>query len=157
MFESLLCEATARLDRKRAIVFFQLTEHRIVLTTGNNNRHVVRVLRRRTDHRRAADIDLFDRFCTGDTFPFDRFCKRVKIHHHHVDRCYPVLLHRGEVFIVITNREKSTVNTRMQRLDAAIHHLWKSCDVGDVVNSDACVAQCFSRSACADDFDIEFD
>ena len=68
------------------------------------------------------------------TFAADRFRKRIEIHDDHIDRFDSVLLHGGDVFRVVTNREQAAMNAWMQCLDAAIHHLGKASDVGDVAN-----------------------
>ena len=73
--------------------FLQLVENaRIAFEARDNHRHVACVLRRRTNHRRTTDIDLFDRFCARHACASNRFRKWIEIHNHQIDRFDSVLL-----------------------------------------------------------------
>jgi hypothetical protein len=62
------------------------------------------VFRGRADHRRAADIDVFD--TGGKIRAFgDRFLKRIEVHHQQIDSTDAVCIHRSHVTFHIAARQ----------------------------------------------------
>src|SRR6476619_6355137 len=94
-----------------------------------NNSNIVCILRCRTNHRRATDVDLFDRFFQRDTLAHDGLHKWIEIHNEDVDWLDSVLLHGGDVLRIVANPKQSAVYTWMECLHAPVHHFWKACDV----------------------------
>ena len=80
------------------------------------------VLRGGADQRRAADIDVLDTvFAAGARG--DRRGERVKVGHQEVDLADTVLGQRREVVGPVAPRQQSTMDRRMQGLDASVEHL----------------------------------
>src|SRR3954447_25100259 len=120
------CQPLSRLERKRSTVSIKLFCYlRIKFRIGNHG-HVTPILGRRTYHRRSADIDIFNRFYKRYTILGNSFLERVKIYHNKIDRLDLMLLHRRDMFIVVPQGKKGTVDLWMERLDPAIHHLRKA-------------------------------
>ena len=91
------------------------------------------VLRRRADHRRAADVDVLDALVVGGALR-DRRLERVQVHDQQVDRLDPVFLHGCDVPRVVAQRQQAAVDRRVQRLHAAVHHFGKARQVGHVAH-----------------------
>ena len=83
------------------------------------------VFRRRADHRRTANIDIFNtrRIITAAR---NRGLKRVKIDDQHIDLADTMRLHGGAVVFIIANGQQPAMHIRVQCLDAAIHHFGKT-------------------------------
>ena len=73
--------------------------------------------------------------------------ERVEIHDHQIDEPDAVLLGELEVLGVMTAREDAAVDHRMQRLDAAVHHLGEPGDVRDVDDRQAGIGERFGGAA----------
>jgi hypothetical protein len=113
------------------------------------------ILRRRANHCRSTDIDLFDCLRLRHVLAHDGLLERVKIHDHHIDRFNVVLGHCGHVLGIIPQCQEGAVDSRMQSLDTAIHHLRKASDLGYIAYFDAGFAESLCGSSRADDFDVE--
>ncbi len=61
----------------------------------------------------------------------------VEVDHHHVDGLDTVLLDGGSVFGFAADVQHATVDVGMQRLDAAVQHLRKAGEIGDVADGQA--------------------
>ena len=88
----------------------------------------------------------------GDARLRSGLLKGVEIHHHHVDGDDTVLGHGGLVGWVVTNVQDPAVHLGMQRFDAAIEHLGKAGEIGDVLDGESGIAQCACRAARRDEF-----
>jgi hypothetical protein len=111
------------------------------------------VLRRRADHRRAADVDVLERLVLAHVQARHRAFERVEVHAHEVDLLDPFLLERLEMSGVVADREQRRVELRVQRLDAAVEDLGRARQVLHASNLDARLAQRFGGAARRDDLD----
>ena len=102
------------------------------------------VLRRRADHRRAADVDVLDDVGVRRAAARRRLLERVEVHAHEVDELDRVLLGGDHVRRVVTAGEQAGVELRVQRLDPPVHDLGKP-----VKSSIARTVRPAAASACA--------
>ena len=110
------------------------------------------VLRGGADHGRAADIDILD--AVGEIGAArDGVLERIEIDHQEIDRADAMRAHRLGVLRVVAHRQQSAMHRRMQRLDAAVHHLGKAGEIADVEHGQAGIAQRFARAAGRDQLD----
>ena len=119
---------------KRAVGAFHLFDQIRVISDPRHDRHVFKVLRRRTHHRRAPNVDVLDQVAEGDTGLSGSLFKRIEIHHHHVDGLDAVLSHRRFVLGIAADIKQTAVHTWVQRLYAAVEHLWKAGELADVLD-----------------------
>ena len=96
-----------------------------------DHRNMLIVLRRAAHHRRAADVDVFDRIFQRAVRLGDGLGKRVKVDADQVDAGNPRLLHRRHMFRQIAAAEQPGMDARVQRLHAAVEHFGKTGVVGD--------------------------
>lgn len=89
------------------------------------------ILGRGADHRRPADVDIFDAFDEICTFLHRRF-ERIEIDHQKIDRCDAMRLHGAFMLGIASDREQSPMHLRMQGFDPAVHHFRKAGQVGNV-------------------------
>ena len=108
--------------------------------------HKSMVFRRRADHRRAADVDVFDAGVEIRTLG-NGFLKRVKVHNQQVDWANVVLFHRLDMRGKIATGQKATMHNGVQRLDPTIHHLRKARHIGHIFHIKASIAQRLGRAA----------
>jgi hypothetical protein len=113
----------------------------------HHDEHVPEVLGGRADHTGAADVDLLDQIVEGHVGPGCRLYERIQVHHDQIDQADTMCLRGLQVLGVRTPREDATVDERVQRLDAAVHHLGKLRDVGHVGDGEACLGQCLRGAA----------
>ena len=110
------------------------------------------VLGRGTDHRRPADVDLFDAIVkTGTTG--DRLGERVQVRHHEVHPDDVVLVEGALVLRLASIGEDSAVDARVQCLHTTIEDLGKPGDVGDLGHGHARGGDGGCRRAGGDDLD----
>ena len=127
-----LCrETAAQRERCRALVGGKLVEHRLIILRFDDDGDVVVVLRRRADHRGAADVDVLDALLETGVLVDGRL-ERVEIDHEQIDRRDAVRFHRLGMFLVVADREQPAMHLGMQGLYATIHHLRKTGQLGDV-------------------------
>ena len=79
----------------------QLLQDRVVGLRLDDDRGEVEVLRRRADHRRAADVDVLDHLFLVDAAAGGGLLERVEVHAHEVDELDLVLLRRDHVRRVV--------------------------------------------------------
>ena len=120
------------LRRKLAAGFRHLFGDGGVIGGRSDDRHVLKILGRRADHRRPADINVFDQFFKVHAGLGRGLLKRVKIDDHHVDRLDAVLGHGGAVRGVFAAMQNSAVDFGMQRLHPPIEHFGKAGELGNV-------------------------
>ena len=104
------------------------------------------------DHRRAADVDVLDAVVEGRAFGDGRL-ERIEVHHQEIDRLDAVLVHRRGVLLVAADRQQAAVHLRVQRLDAAVHHLGKAGELGDVEHLEPGVVERLGGAAGGDELD----
>ena len=107
------------------------------------------VLRRAADERRAADVDVLDALVVAGAFG-DRRLERVEIDDQEIDRRDAVLGRLRVVLRVAAHGEQTAVHLRMQRLHAAVEHLGKSGELGDILHGEPLGAQRRRRAAGGD-------
>ena len=76
----------------------------------------------RAQHRRPANIDIFDGLFKGTVGFRDRRLERIKIDHDHVDGPNPLLLHLLDMGRYRTTSKQAAMNLGVQCLDAAIEN-----------------------------------
>lgn len=105
-------------------VFLDGGEDPLVVRGVANDGNARVVLGGGADHRRAADIDVFDdafaRFALGD-----RALEGIEVDNHEVDRDPADALEISRVDL--STRENAAVHPRVKCLDAPVHHLGRTC------------------------------
>ncbi len=124
-------ERLARRRGQRAAGHPQLVEHRVVGLGARDDRGEGVVLGRGADHRRAADVDVLDDLRLTDAAPRHGRLERIEVDAHEVDLLDVVLGQRRDVLGIGAHGQQARVQARMQRLDAAVHHLRKPGEVLD--------------------------
>src|SRR5450631_4253360 len=81
--------------------------------------------------------------------------KGVEVDDDHVDGSDAVSGDGGFVFLIAANVKQAAMNLGVERLDAAIKHLWKAGEFADVLDREAGLAQCLCGSASRDQFDAK--
>ena len=102
-----------------------------VLRTVSDDRHALKILCRTPQHRWSANINVLNSVMLCNAGLGDRCFKRVEIDADQIDRHNAVRVHGRYVFRVVAYAEQSAVHFGVQRLDAPIHHFWKSSDAFD--------------------------
>ncbi len=132
----------------------EFTEQGRVVDGVDDDRDIVVIFCGGPDHRRAADIDILDALgkigaaCDGGF-------EWIEIDHQYIDAANGMRPHRLDVFRIVANAEQAAMHRRMQRLDPAIHHFWKSGEVANVHDRKAGIAQRQARPAGRHQFDTE--
>ena len=111
------------------------------------------ILRRGAQHRRAADVDLFDRLVDRHSFLRDRRLERIEIDDDEVDRRDAEALDVGDVRVVGAVVEDRAEHVRRQRLDAAAEDLGSAGPLRDRRDRDAGVGEMLRRAAGREDLD----
>src|SRR5581483_5386305 len=113
-----------------AAVLGRLEGTRVVGTVGDDRDARV-VLRRRTHHGRAADVDLLDAVIDAGAGG-DRGRERVEVHHDEVERLDAELLDLGDVLRQAAVGQDPGVHPRVERLHAAVEALGEAGEVLDL-------------------------
>ena len=120
-----------------------------------DDRDAFMILRGGADHRRAADIDIFD-----DLLAFrplgDRGGEGVEVDDHQIDRADFMFVHRRDMFGVVADGEQAAMDLGVQRLDAAVHHFGEAGKVGNIHHLKACFAQRLGGAAGRHQFNAMF-
>ena len=101
----------------------QLGEHGVVLVRAADRRHARVVLRRRPQHRRAADVDHLDGVLLAHAPPPGDLRERIEVHAHELERPDAELVERERVLCAVGPREDRRVHLRVQRLHAPAEQL----------------------------------
>ncbi len=137
-------KAPAQVQRNAAR--FDLRERCIHIRAIGANRDEVRILGRRTQHGRTAYVDVLDTVIEARA-RLHGCLERIKIDPDQIDRLDAVIgcifRMRGKVAAI----EQTAMHLGMQRLHAAIHHLWKVCQVRHVAHLETCFLQRLRRTA----------
>ncbi|ABA48884.1 hypothetical protein BURPS1710b_3404 [Burkholderia pseudomallei 1710b] len=148
-------EAEIRLVAERVAVRFHLVEHDRVIGRVDDDRHVAVVLRRRAQHRRAADVDVLDRVGERAVVLRNRLDERIQVHDEQVDRRNPVRFERLHVLGQVAAGEDAAVHLRVQRLHAPIEHFREAGVVGHFGDGQARVGEQFRGAARRQQLDAE--
>ena len=95
------------------------------------------VLRCRTEHGGATDIDVLNRQLKADVGFSHSFLKWVEIHHNKIYHLDAMLSRGTDVILFVAACEETPMNLWMKGLDAAFHHLRKARVVTDLSHRDA--------------------
>ena len=121
MLERLLCQLLALI--RPYVTLAELSQHQLIVRRINHHQHIGEVLGRRTNHSRAADVDILQ--CLVQTHPrFGyRLPKRIEIHHHHIDKPHLILVKLSHMGTETSLGQDSAMHRRMQCLHPAIQDL----------------------------------
>ena len=100
-----------------------LFQHRCISRRIADDDHRLVVLRRRPEHRWAADVYVLYGVGDGDVRLRYGLLERVEIDHDQIDERDPVTVGRSHVLRVVAESQKPAMNLRMERLHAPVHHL----------------------------------
>jgi hypothetical protein len=128
-------------------------EHLRVVRGIDDDEHVAEVLRGRAHHARPADVDLLDEIVERHVGLRRGLHERVEVHDDEIDEADAVRPGGLEVLGVRATREDAAVHQRVQRLHAAVHHLGKLRDVGDVGHGETGLGERSRGAAGGDEFE----
>ncbi len=107
------------------------------------------VLGGRAHHAGAADINILDDLVALGALGDGRG-KGIEVDHDQIDRADAVRVHCGDMLCIVAHREQTAMHHRVQRLDAAVHHLGKVGDLRNVAHRKARIAQRLGGAAGGD-------
>ena len=111
-------------QRQRGAAVRERFEHLGIVGGIDDDGDVLVILRRRAQHRRAADVDVLDRVGERAVGPRGGRFERIEIDDQQIDRRDVVLRHHR--IVGAAPAEQAAVHFRMQRLDAAVHDFGKT-------------------------------
>ena len=141
-----LCQPLPEAQGRGPVMGGQLVQKRLIILDIHHDVHKGMVLGRCPDHRGAADVDILDAGLVVGALG-DRLLEGVKVHHQKVDLLDPMRDHRADMGIVVAQRQKPAMHSRMQGLDPAIHHLGKTRHIRHILDHQPRCAQRRRRSA----------
>jgi hypothetical protein len=150
--EGLLRQPAPQRLRDLAGVLLNVGQHGRIVRGVDDDRHIAMVLGGGADHRRAADVDVFDAVGVALSGGH-RLLEGVEIDHQQVDRADAVRQHRGLMLRVGAHRQQAAMHARMQRLDASVHHLGKAGQIRDIANREPRLRQRRAGAAGRNQFD----
>ena len=100
-------------------------EHRVVVCGINDDRDRFIIFRRASNHRRAADVDVFNCFRESYARLRNGGFERIKIDRHQIDRIKAAFTRFCFVFRVAAFVEKPAMHAGMQSFHPAIEHFRK--------------------------------
>ena len=98
------------------------------------------IFRRTTNHRRSADINVFDAVVEIGTLRDGGF-KRVEIDRHQINRRNPMRCHLRQMLGQIAPAQNAAMHLRHERFHAAIQNFRKARMVGHILHGHARLAQ----------------
>ncbi len=135
-----------------AVVGVQFGQDRFVLGSVGQHGDEAVVLGGAADHRRAADVDVLDAVLERSAARHGRL-ERVEVDHDQIDRRDVVGLHGGQMAFQVAAGQDAAMDARVQRLDAAVHHLGEAGIVADFGHRHAGVAKLLGGTAGREDLD----
>ncbi len=142
----------AEREARGAVVRRHFRQHADLVGGVDQHHHMGMVLRRRTQHRRPADVDIFDAGL-GVGAGGDSGLEGVEVDRHEVDAADPVRFHRLDVRRVVAPGQDGAVHHGMQGLDPPVHHFGKAGEVAYLAYRDTGLGDRLGRAAGGDDFD----
>ena len=124
----------------------QFAEDLGVIAGVDDDHNIVVILGAGADHRRAADVDIFDAIGERRT-PLYRRLERIKIDHEEIDRRDAMRQHHCLVFGVFPDCQKPAMNFWMQGFDPPIQELRKAGQIGDFAGRKPSFGKCGARAA----------
>ena len=110
----------------------------VVVGRPNDDGHIAEVLRGSAEHGRPTDVDLLDGLRLCHPSLRDGLGEGVEIHNDDIDRDDAVVCELHSMFRKVAPEEDATVDSRVERLDAAVEDLRKTRNLRDVGNGDSC-------------------
>ena len=153
MLEGLHRQCIARGDGCLAIILLQFRKHRGVIGAVDNDRDRRMILGGGAQQGWPADIDILDRHRQVAVITRHGLLKGIKVDHHHIDGPNTVLRHHR--LIRPAARKNTAVNLRVQRLDAAGHHLRKTGVIRDLGDRDTRLRKQACRAARGENLDTQ--
>src|SRR5215831_1009941 len=153
MFKGPDGEPVAVIERQSAAESIEFIGDRRVIIGIDDHGDVVMILGRRADHRRAADVYVFDRLLHRHVGFLNSLAERIEVDDNQVDRLYAMFAHLRAMLLVRADAEDSAMNFRMKSLDAAVEHFRKAGEVRNVTRLDSVLAQQLRGAACRNDLD----
>ncbi len=112
------------------------------------------VLRRGTQHRRAADVDLLDGLGDGHAVSGDGRFEGIEIDHDEIDRRDVEAFDVGSMGLLFAIEKNCAEDTRGEGLDAAAEDFGGAGPLGDRRDIDAVVGKMLGGAAGGEDLDI---
>ena len=134
---------------------FQFGRHTRVVRGIGDHRYALEIFRGRAQHRRPADVDVFDQLFRGQTALRRCRFKWIQIHDDEIDRRDSVFRRLRLIVFVFTAIEQTAVYLRVQRLHAAAQHFRPAGEVRYIAHGDVRFAQQLRRSARRENFDLQ--
>ena len=118
-------------ETRRPVMALQFLEQRAIVVDIDDDDDVIVVLGRAADHRRAADVDIFDSILERRVAA-QRRLERIEVDDQEIDRRDVVGDHRRLMGRVGADRQQPAVHARVEGLDPPVHHLGEAGDLRDV-------------------------
>ncbi len=138
--------AGQRVPERQAGRLVECREQARIVRRIDDDQDAAKILGGRAHERRPADIDLLDEGIECGRRVRRRLCEGIQVDDDEVDEAKPMALERGQIVGPVAPRENASVKGRMQRLHAAVHHLWKAGQVRDARDGEAGLGKRSSRS-----------
>jgi hypothetical protein len=130
-----------------------LPDHGLVLGGLGQHRHVAKVLGRRTQHGRAANVDLLDGFTQRAIRPRHGGLERVQVQRQQSDRRDAVGGHHR--IVLAAPAEQAAVDARVQGLDPPVHDFRETGHLGHLLHGEPGLAQGAAGAAGGNEFDTQ--
>ena len=144
--KDLLSQSQTSVGRYFAL-FIDFGKHTIIVGRIHDHGNRLVILGRGTNHRRTADVDVFDGQFKRAIRPCDRLFERIEIHTDDVNRVDAVIGNRLHVFRHGTTSKNAGVNVWIERLDATVKHFRETRVVGYFLAGHALFSQKLGRAA----------
>ncbi len=125
-----------------------------VVGDGGDDGYVGEVFGGGADHGGTADVDVFDDLVEGYVGFLRGLFEGVEVYYDHIDGLDVVGRDGGDVFGVVADVEDAAVDLGVEGLDAAVEHLGKAGEVGDIADGEAGVAEGFGGASGGDQLDV---
>ena len=135
--EDLLGAGAVELEGGFSFVLVHDLKEFVVVGGVGDDRHVLEVLGGGTEHGRAADVDVFYRFRESHVWLLDGGLEGIEIDDDKVDILEGVFLHGLLMGGIVAHGEKTGVDLRMERFDAAVQHFRETGEFVDGLDGDA--------------------
>ncbi len=145
-------QLAAESDADMAIICLHFSKHCVDIKAIGADGDEGTIFCRRTQHGRTTDIDVLDasvEVCARG----NRRLKRIEIYINQVDRANAVCFGIFHVGGIVAQIEQTAMHRRVKRLDPAVHHFRKACQVGNIFHIQAGFFQKFRCAAGGDQFD----
>ena len=139
-----------------AFVAAEVFENLVVLHGIGDDRDGAVILGGGADHRRTADVDIFDGIFEGAVRLGDGLLEGVEIHAEEVDSADVMGLHGARMVRIVAQGQEAAVDGRVEGFDPTVHHFGEAGDLRDIFDGKAGVAEGFGGAAGGDQLDVEF-